>query len=67
MEHYFPTINEKKKHVTRFEMSSKMKINKRMSGIVIRSQRSILSDGIFMVNKKLLSHCHFNIFFIHFI
>lgn len=53
MEHYFPKINENKKHETRFEMGSKMKINKRMSGIVIRSQRSILSDGIFMVNKKL--------------
>lgn len=57
MEHYFPTINEKKKHETRFEMGSKMKINKKMSGIVIRSQRSILNDGIFMVNKKLTAIC----------
>jgi len=49
MEHYFPTINENKKYETRTDMVSKMKINKRMSGIVIRTQRSILNDGIFMV------------------
>lgn len=49
MEHYFPTIYEKKKHETRNEMGSKIKINKRMTGIVIRSHRSILNDGIFMV------------------
>lgn len=49
MEHYFPTINEKTKYDPCFGMGSKMKINKRMSGIVIRSHRSILNDGIFMV------------------
>lgn len=53
MEHYFPTINEKKKYETRFEMGSKMKMNKRMTGIIIRSHRSILSDGIFMVKFNI--------------
>lgn len=51
MEQYFPTINEGKRHETRSIMSSKIKITKSMS--VIRSHRSILSDGILMVNKVL--------------
>lgn len=49
MEHYFPTTKEKKKYETRIGMVSKMKINKRIPGIVIRSHRSIQGDGIFMV------------------
>jgi len=50
MEQYFPSINEEKKYETRSSMGSKMKMNKRMSGIVIRSHRSIFSDGVLMVN-----------------
>lgn len=49
MEQYFPTINEKKKYETRYGMGSKMKMNKRMTGIIIRRNRSLLSDGVFMV------------------
>jgi len=49
MEQYFPTINEGKKYETRSTMGSKMKMNKSISGIVIRSHKSILSDGILMV------------------
>lgn len=49
MEHYFPTTNEEKKNEMRSGMGSKTNINKKLSGIVIRSHRSILSDGVFMV------------------
>lgn len=47
MEQYFPTINEGKRHEIRSTMGSKIKMTKSMS--VIRSHRSILSDGILMV------------------
>jgi len=47
MEQYFPTINEGKKYETRSTMGSKIKMTKSMS--VIRSHRSILSDGKLMV------------------
>lgn len=54
MEHYFPATNEEKKNETRSGMGSKIKINKRMSGIVIRSHRSILNDGVFMVRETTI-------------
>lgn len=49
MEHYFPATNGEKNNEARSGMTTKIKITKRMSGIVIRSHRSVLNDGIFMV------------------
>lgn len=69
MEQYFSSINEGKKYETRTTMGSKIKMNKNMSGIVIRSHRSILSDGILMklgIGKPSIYHALVIIFLEYF-
>ncbi|XP_025424365.1 hippocampus abundant transcript 1 protein [Sipha flava] len=69
MEHYFPTINNKKKYETRCGTRPKIKMNRKLSGVVTRTHKSILSEGIFSksgIGKPSIVHAVVIIFLEYF-